>query len=541
VRRSPPSSADAAVRRPILLLLVSAGVALGLAPAVAGASPPRGWPLDLLVGGTFLAGGLVGQVRRPASSTGLLLAATGLAWFLGNLVWMGTGALSWIAAEALWLHRGVLLHAIMSFASGRLRSPAERFVVALGYLTSLATVARIGVLPLGVWVLAVVVVTRRPRTASADHRWEATTALRTLLAVTLLLAGASLIRAAVGPIVDHTILVAYQLVLATIAGSLTWALVRDRSVQVADLVVELAEGATGDLQDALAGALGDPGLVVAYRRPGTDTYVTADGSSIELTTVDPGRIVTPIEEDGQTLAIVVHDARSVDDARLVASLAAVVRLTSSNVRLSAELRDQIAEVEASRRRLLEAGDDERRRLQQRLDAGARAHLLTALDRLRRAHRISPEVDQAQQQAERTLDDLDELARGLHPVALRAGLDGALRELVGDATVPTTLHLKLGQLPDRVAVTAYFVCAEALTNATKHAHASAIHLELTTDTGRLTVSVADDGVGGATLDGGTGLRGLADRVEGLGGTMTVEPFPGGDKRLVVEPPLDDQPG
>jgi signal transduction histidine kinase len=529
------------VRRSIVLLVVAAGVVLGLVPAVVGAAPPGGWPLDLLVGATFLAGGLVGHRRRPASSTGLLLAATGLAWFLGNLRWVGTGAASWIAAEALWLHRGVLLHTIVSFASGRLRSPAERLVVTVGYLASLATLARMEAVSLGVWVLALLVVARRTHPASADRRWEPTAALRSSLTVTVLLAGSWLARAAAGPVVDSTVLVAYQLVLAIVAVGLTWALVRDRSAQVADLVVELAEGATGELQDALAAALDDPTLEVAYRLPDGDGYTTADGRPFPVPALGSGRAVTPIEEDGETLAIVVHDPRSLGDARVVASLAAVVRLTSSNVRLSADLRDQIAEVEASRRRLLEAGDDERRRLQQRLDAGARAHLLAALDRLRLADGSSADVARAERQAQRTLDDLDELARGLHPVALRAGLDGALRELVGHATVPTTLHLQLGPLPDHLAATAYFVCSEALANATKHAHASAIHLEVIAGTWWLTVSVTDDGVGGATLAGGTGLRGLADRLEALGGTLTVRSSPGAGTRLVAELPLDDQSG
>jgi signal transduction histidine kinase len=529
------------VRRSIVLLVVIVGVTVGLAPAAVGAAPVGGWPLDLLVGGTFLAGGLVGHRRRPASSTGLLLAATGLAWFLGNLVLVNTGVLSWVAAEALWLHRGVLLHAIVGFPSGQLRSPTERLVVALGYLTSLAPFARIEAVSLGVWVLALLVIAPRTRSASADRRWEPTTALRSSLAVTLLLTGAWLARAAAGPVVDPTVLVAYQLTLMIVAVGLTWALVRDRSVQVADLVVELAEGSTGELRDALAAALDDPSLEIAYQLPGTGGYVTADGRPFRAHVVDSDRDVTPIEENGATLAIVVHDPRSLDDPRLVASLATVVRLTSSNVRLRAELLDQVAEVEASRRRLLEAGDDERRRLQQRLDAGARAHLLTALDRLRIAGGSSADVADAERQAARALDDLDELARGLHPVALRAGLDGALRELIGHATVPTTMQLQVGALPDHVAACAYFVCSEALANASKHAHASAVQLELTADSEQVRVSVTDDGVGGATSEGGTGLRGLADRVEGLGGTLTVGPSPGGGTRLVAELPLGDQPG
>lgn len=187
--------------------------------------------------------------------------------------------------------------------------------------------------------------------------------------------------------------------------------------------------------------------------------MTADGSPFVLPMVGAERVVTPLEEDGETLAVVVHDPSRLDDPRLVASIAAVVRLTSSNVRLRTGLRDQIAEVEASRRRLLEAGDDERRRLQERLDAGARSHLLTALDRLRALDGGAAGIADAERQGERTLEDLDELARGLRPVALRAGIDGALRELVGHATVPSTLHMQVGSLPDHLAATAYFVSSE----------------------------------------------------------------------------------
>lgn len=129
----------------------------------------------------------------------------------------------------------MLLHAIVSFASGRLRSPTERLVVTAGYLTSVTTIARTEVVPLAVWALSVMVLVRRTRTASADRRWETTAALRSSLAVTLVLAGASLARTVAGRGVDPTVLLAYQLVLASVAVGLTRALVRDRSVQVADL------------------------------------------------------------------------------------------------------------------------------------------------------------------------------------------------------------------------------------------------------------------------------------------------------------------
>jgi signal transduction histidine kinase len=509
-------------------------------------SPTGGWLLDLLVGASFLVGGVVGRVRRPASRTGPLLAATGLAWFLGTAA--EVGLVGRVSAALLFLHRGVLLHTVVSFASGRLVSPVDRVVVAAGYLAALTSVGRLEVVAVGVWVVAAGVTASGMVAGAADRRWDRRVAWMASSSVALVLAGAAAARTFLpSALVDPIALHVYQLVLAGVAVGLTSALIRDRSGRVADQVVELTGEEPTGLSDALAVALQDPTVEVAYRVPGERAFVTADGRPLTLPADGSGRSVTPVVADGETVALVVHDPAVLDDPQLAAAVAAVVRLTSANVALRADLREQIAEVEASRRRLLEAGDDERGRLQRRLAAGARTHLEVVLDRLttlatladgerpvRDERRDSQE--RARQQAERALGDLDDLARGLHPLARGVGLEGSLQELVDHATVPTTLQVRIVSLPDHVAAAAYFVVSEALANATKHADADEVAVTVEAAGGGLRVVVADDGVGGSTLDGGTGLQGLADRIEGLGGQLVVESPPGGGTRLVAELPI-----
>jgi signal transduction histidine kinase len=509
-------------------------------------SPTGGWLPDLLVGASFLVGGVMGRVRRPASWTGPLLVATGLAWFLGTAAELGL--VGGASAALLFLHRGVLLHTIMSFPSGRLSSPVDRVVVAAGYLATLRSIGRIELVTVGVWVAAAGVTASGMVAGAADRRWERRVACVASSSVALVLAGAAATRtfvpsAPVGPVA----LLAYQLVLAGVAVGLTSALVWDRSGRVADQVVELTREEPTGLSGALAAVLQDPSVEVAYRVPGEGSFVTADGRALTLPADGSGRSVTPVVADGETVAVVVHAPAVLDDPQLAASVAAVVRLTSANVALRADLREQIAEVQASRRRLLEAGDDERGRLQRRLAQGARNHLEVVIDRLAAlaaltdgerptndARRESQE--RARHQAERALGELDDLAHGLHPLARGVGLEDALGELVGQVAVPTTLQVTVDGLPDHVSVAAYFVVSEALTNATKHAQADEVSVTVDAAGDRLRVVVADDGAGGAALDVGTGLQGLADRVEGLGGQLMIGSPPGGGTRLVAELPI-----
>jgi signal transduction histidine kinase len=203
----------------------------------------------------------------------------------------------------------------------------------------------------------------------------------------------------------------------------------------------------------------------------------------------------------------------------------------------------VAELRASRRRILEAGNEERRRLERRLREGAEERLERLAEQLRRA-RLSARsdgarerIDRTEAQLVRTLEDLLQLAHGLHPrVLAEAGLAGALASLAEQAPVPVEVVAPAAKLPPEVEAVAYFLCSEAFANIAKHASASRVSVFVTTGDGRVRVVIEDDGLGGADPTRGTGLRGLAERVEALGGTLQVESPAGGGTRLAAEIPL-----
>ena len=151
--------------------------------------------------------------------------------------------------------------------------------------------------------------------------------------------------------------------------------------------------------------------------------------------------------------------------------------------------------------------------------------------------VGPLLDQALAELQSGLAELRELARGIHPPLLtEQGLEPALQALVARAPVPATLAADLAErLPPPVEIAAYFVVAEALANVGKYAQASEATISVRRDNGRVTVEVADDGVGGADVGRGTGLRGLTDRVAVLDGTLAVDSPRGGGTRLRVEIP------
>jgi signal transduction histidine kinase len=256
--------------------------------------------------------------------------------------------------------------------------------------------------------------------------------------------------------------------------------------------------------------------------------------------------VTPIDLDGQRVAALVHDSAVLEDPALLDSVAAATRLAAANARLQAEVRTRVAELTASRLRLVQAGDEERRRLEQRLHDSAErrladlaAELGQARDRPDAAPEAADRVRRADEHLALTLAELKELAAGLHPrVLAERGLPGALAELAAASPVPVEVAVSFGRLPEDIEAAAYFVCSEALANVAKYASAS--HARVTVDArdGLLFVEVADDGRGGAVIGGGSGLRGLADRVDALGGTLSLDSPAGDGTRLAVELPLGD---
>jgi signal transduction histidine kinase len=365
----------------------------------------------------------------------------------------------------------------------------------------------------------------------------------------LVLAGSAAARlvADAADVREPTLLV-YELTLCAIAVGLLLGLDRGERARaaVADLVVDLGEQ-PGTLRDALARALGDPSLEIGFWLPGEQAYVNADGRPLEPPDPESGQRVTELAQAGAPVAVLVHDPAVLDEPELVEALAAAARLAAANAELQASVRGQVAEVAASRRRLVRAGAEERHRLEERLHAGAQRRLEALRESLEESRRraaiseIEEPIAQAQEQLERALAELRELAAGLHPLALaERGLRDALRELAVRFPLAVDVAAPAARFPIEVEATVYFVCSEALANAAKHAEASRVWIDVADRRESLTVRISDDGRGGANTSSGSGLRGLIDRVEALGGRLEISSPPDRGTVLSAAIPLTATP-
>ncbi len=215
-------------------------------------------------------------------------------------------------------------------------------------------------------------------------------------------------------------------------------------------------------------------------------------------------------------------------------------------RLRRELVEKIEQLQASRHRILEAGDTERRRLERNLHDGAQQRLVVVLLALRGLEKragsgseLAPLLARARAELEGAIEELRELARGLHPPLLaQRGLAAAIRAGAARSALPIDLELDLpDELPASVEAAAYYICAEAITNSVKYAQASRGWIRVACAGHVLEVEVRDDGIGGAALDGsGTGLPGLIDRVEALDGTLELVSPVGQGTRLLARFPV-----
>jgi signal transduction histidine kinase len=531
------------------LLLWPAGALFGIAAEwiFFGWDDPRHWVPDLLTGWSLIACGLVAWSRRPESRSGALMTATGFGWFLGNFATSGIAPLDWLGAHALYVYRGPLVHLLVTYPSGRLVSRFDRGAVAIGYAAALVTPvwrSEIGTIVLAALLVAVCI--RSYRRAVGPARRSRRLALAAAAGFGLVLAGGAAARLAV-PAGDanEPSLLALEATLCAIAGALLAGLLSPswQRAAVTDLVVELGESRSGTLRDELARALGDPTLELGYSLQNAGAFVDSEGHPFVLPHSGSERSVTMIEGERGPIAALVHDPAVLDDPGLREAVSSAARLAAANARLQAEVRAQVGELRASRRRILEAGDEERRRLELRLREGAQQRLEVLAEQLRgtrlsaRSDAARERIDRTEAQLARTLEELRRLAHGLHPrVLTEAGLAGALASLEEQTPVPVEVVAPAAALPAEVEAVAYFLCSEALANIAKHASASWASVSVTTGDGRVRIEVEDDGLGGADPACGTGLRGLADRLEALGGTLYVESPAGAGTRLTAEIPL-----
>jgi signal transduction histidine kinase len=535
------------VRR--LGLVGLAGAALGLTAEWVGFGwdDPRHWIPDLTVGWTFIGCGLVASRRRPESHTGPLMAATGFTWFLWNFASVGVAAVAWAATHLVYLHRGPLVQLVLDYPSGRPGSRLVRGAVAVGYAAAVITpIWRSEPTTILLAGLLLAVCAREYVRAVGGARRARLIALQAGAGLSLVLVGTAAARLLLPPEeVSGALLVLNEVALCVLAGGLLAGLLVApwQRAAVADLVVELGEVRSDTVRGELSRALGDPSLEIGYWLPDRAVFVDAEGRVLSLPDAGSGRSGTTVEREGQPVAVLVHDPAVLEDPGLLEAVASAAQLAASNARLRAEVQARVVELEVSRRRVLAARDEERRRLEDRLREGAERRLGELADTLRRCRRFASgertrdQMARAEDQLARTLEELRRLAHGLHPRVLSEhGLAGALAVLAKDLSLLVEIEIADDQLPERVAVAVYFVCAEALTNVAKHAAAAHLAVAVTSSEGRVRVEIADDGIGGADPARGSGLRGLADRVETLGGTLQVESVSGHGTRLAAEIPL-----
>jgi signal transduction histidine kinase len=285
--------------------------------------------------------------------------------------------------------------------------------------------------------------------------------------------------------------------------------------------------------------------VIGYWLPEANGYLDERGDRVELPAPGSGKAVTLVEHDGERIAALVHDATVLEDPGLVDSVALAARIALSNVRLRAEVRHQVAELDASGRRILEAGDAQRRRLldQLRVRAGQRLtgvgevlDLAALRARTCQDGATAEGLEAARRDLVEAQAELQDLAAGIHPALLtERGLGPALAALAGRAPVPVRLAAPEQRLPAVIETAVYFACSEALANVAKHARATGVDVQVRAEGGMVTVVIADDGIGGADRLAGSGLTGVADRVEALGGRLVVDSPAGRGTRLLAEIP------
>jgi signal transduction histidine kinase len=507
--------------RVLRLALWPAAIALGAVAEWVGR--PEAIALDATVGFALCGCGLTAWTLRPRSRVGAIMAAGGFAWFVGSFGGWG-----------VFLHRGPLAHLVGSYPTGSLQSRVERGAIAAAYAyASIYVVARSDYAALAYAGGVATLCTGRYIRARGSERRARAVALAGALALGSVMFAASLARLSGGGN-GRALLWAYDLVVLLAALGLFVQLVWLRSsvASVTGLVVDLGDPRTATrLRDRLARALGDPSLAIAYAVP-DGGYVDETGRPFDLPTgVD--RAITPIDEDGRRVAVLVHDAAVLDDPTLVSAVSAATRLAVANAALQADVRARVAEVEASRRRIVEAADAQRVRLEQELRDGAERRL-SRVAGLLMSEPLLAEVSANVRAAQR---ELRELGLGIHPRSLvEGGLATALADLAERSHVAVDVTAAAERLPARVEAAAYFVCSEALTNAEKHAQASLVTIGLRREGRVVVLRIEDDGMGGADTSRGSGLQGLADRVEALGGRFVVDSPAGRGTRLEVSLPV-----
>jgi signal transduction histidine kinase len=555
---------------------LSAGVTMWLALNSDRPEPGLEGALSVWISLPYIVGGLITWWRRPDSRFGPLMLAAGWMTFITTGSYSTEDIPYTIGQLFDLVPAAIFLHVFLAYPSGYLRNGLERLVVVAAYVTSIGL--QIPKLMLGgSGPDNLLEVTSRPDTAATLEKVELWSLIALLTAGVVLLlarrrAGGRSSRRPIALLVDSYVLALAMLALLFLAGLYQWSsfetihritfvslglapalfltgLLSARLARsnAADLFVELdANPARADLRDALAKALSDPTLVLAYRLSDRDAWADASGRRIEVPSSEPGRATTLIERDGEQLAALLHDSSLTEERELLDAVGAAGGIALENARLQAELRARIQELSESRGRVIDAEQKERRRLERNLHDGAQQRLISIsleLGQISAGFQGDPEasarLEATREEVATSLEELRDIARGIHPAVVTGhGLTVALESLAARAPVPVELNARIdgGRFQEGLEVAAYYVVAESLANIGKHAEATSATVEIARANGDLVVSIEDNGVGGADLERGTGLRGLADRVEALDGRLVVGAPSGGGTTVTARIPI-----
>jgi signal transduction histidine kinase len=571
------------------LVLATAALAAGVAVAwTMLTNEVRRWSgLDvtriLVIGWSFVAAGLVAWRLRPENSTGPAMVVTGFLRFGAALEAAQQPVLFAVGHALEVTYLAGVVYVVLAFPSGRLGSRLDRWLFALTILAvgpldvgrlvfgahdphacvgcptrilieavdspGIAHSLELALFAVGAIVAAscVAVLLQRWRGASPRLRFAIAPVLwagaAAFIAVILMVTNHYLDEPAAGA--PHILL---DIVIASFAFALLLGIGRTQLARsaVADLVIELGNtSGPGELRSALSRALRDPSLDIAYWLPDAERYVDAEGHPMELPEEADRRSVTFVRRDDRTIAALVHDPALDEDPALVDSAGAAAGLALENERLQAELRARLEELTASRTRIVEAAQAERRRIERDLHDGTQQRLVSVAMTLGLADArllADPESAQtvlrdARARLSEALEGLRQLSHGIHPgILTERGLGPALDELAASSHLSIELTTSLRErLPERAEIAAYFFVSEALTNVAKYAPASKVWVCVDRADARALVRVADEGPGGADPSRGSGLRGLRDRIEALGGRFSCTSLPGQGTVLEAEIP------
>jgi signal transduction histidine kinase len=522
----------------------------------------------------YILAGVFAWSRRPDSRFGPLMIAAGFTMFVSSLAWANTAGLQTLGQAFDLVPAAVFLHVFLAFPTGRLEHAFERALVAACYaaafglelvgmalggfgpdnllevvsepgaagtLLDVQLVAISAFCLIGVGVLAA-----RRRGAGRPLRRSVSLLVDAFALGLVMIAALFLTGAFEGPGFETlrraTFLVIGLAPAAFLVGLLSARLARSA---LADLLLEMrADPAPTDLRDALARALRDPSLTLVYWLPDYETWADVDGQPTSPPVATNGRAVTLIDRGGERMAALLHDASLEDEPELLQAVSAAAGIGLETARLHAELAARLDELRGSRVRVIEAGQKERQRLERNLHDGAQQRLVALsleLTRLKTRLDADPEassrIEHARSEIATSLEELRDIARGLHPAVVSGhGLAVALESLAARATVPVQLDVELdGRLPEPLEVAAYYLVSESLANIGKHAQASSATISVARCNGEVVIEIVDDGIGGADTEVGSGLRGLADRVEALDGRLRVWTPHGHGTRVRAEIP------